>query len=84
MAVLCIVRNPTNTAWLINSVNSAADCVGGYVSQAAAEYVESGYISTLFAEYFDFDLESFELMIVFFFVTFITGHVVGRVTSKMR
>lgn len=73
---LCFVSNGSG-GWVTSQVSASADCVG-FVAQSAGAYVDSTALDALFKLYFDFDaVLSVEIM-GFYFLAFVSGHVLGR------
>lgn len=73
MAFLCFVDNGVG-GWNTTQVSVATDCTG-FVAQAANSYSDLGL---LFKTYFDFDAVLAGEIMGFYFLAFVSGHVLGR------
>lgn len=80
MAV-CIAVQPDNALHL-DTVTPLSSCQ--YVLVESTEYTTLTGLNALFAEYFQFDAALFELILTAYLLSFISGHVLGRVVSGLR
>ena len=81
--------------WNVSVVAGAADCASGFVAQSASTFVantgtgSSGgsfditALSTLFDTYFKFDATTFEMILGFNMVAFVTGYSIRRVVRLL-
>lgn len=80
MAV-CVTVNFDNSL-LVDTVAQAPNCP--FVLYTGDEYTTILGFNQLFATYFDFDVSFFTAMFTLYIVTFIGGHVIGRVVARLR
>lgn len=79
---ICVDVN--NAGRLVEAVNQTETTCTAYLLQTAAEYQHLNSLDSLFSEYLSFDLEMAEFIMTAMFVSFISGHVLGRVISGLR
>ena len=91
--LLCFVN--AGFGWNVSVVGAATDCASGFVSQAASSFVPNTgaggaggsfditALSTLFDAYFKFDATTFEMILGFNMVAFVTGYSIRRVVRLL-
>ncbi|MFZ4504418.1 MAG: hypothetical protein ACOYM1_10750 [Methylovulum sp.] len=77
----CITVTADNALYLdpISQIDTCA-----YVLVQSTEYTTISGLNALFAEYFAFDTSLFELIITAYLLSFISGHILGRIISGLR
>lgn len=78
--VLDNLGNPLSTMSLLPSVHTIDQCTG-WVLQSPAEYTATLNLQQLFVTYFSFDPVLFGQVSSFLLITFITGHVTGKIVA---
>ena len=90
--LLCFVN--AGFGWNVSVVGAATDCASGFVAQSAASFVPNtgggttgsldiSALSSLFNTYFQFDVTTFEMIIGFNMVAFVTGYSIRRVVRLL-
>lgn len=66
----------------LDTVTPVSECA--FVLVQSSEYTTISGLNALFAEYFQFDNDLFTLIITAYLLSFISGHILGRVISGLR
>ena len=74
----------SNTVQTFIENNLPADTCTTYVLQTAQEYKTLSDVSAVFADYFQFDPTLSELIMTSMLLSFLSGHILGRVISGLR
>jgi hypothetical protein len=75
---------PVTGSAIAQSTTETIDNCTTYVLQTAQDYKTLSDISAVFADYFQFDLNLSELIMTSMLLSFLSGHILGRVISGLR
>lgn len=79
---ICVDVN--NAGRLVEEVLQPAETCTAYLLQTAAEYQHLNSLDSLFSQYLSVDSEFTVFVMTAYFVSFLSGHILGRIVSSLR
>lgn len=84
MSALMCFKIDTRGVLQSTLVSSSNYCVDGYLAVHQTDFFTLSSISSLFAQYFSFDIDIFQLVLEANLVAFVVGHGLGRMMMAWR
>lgn len=83
MAFLCF-SSIDGINYSTSQVATTGECINGFIAQSALTYVDPTALNDLFKLYFEFDPALFSQLLFWNLLSFISGHILGRVMQVFR